>query len=256
MQKRIGQNLFMAVIIVILTFHWSCLQQSNSDNHASTTESQYNTNNNQTKNNKMSELEKVLIKNGLVNIQEFDSTLIVNLVYSTTDNFVGIDVYDNLEKAYLHKPAAEMLIEAHKYLKEKHPDYRFIIWDAARPRAAQQIFWDSIDMPIEEKKYYVANPETGSVHNFGCAVDLSIIDTKTNQLLDMGTEFDDFSKIAWTNNEPQLIKEGKLTEEQFNNRMILRQTMQKAGFTTIKGEWWHFDALPYKEAKVKYGIIE
>lgn len=214
-----------------------------------------NNNNETNERDSVSALEQDLRNKGLVDIQSLDSTILVDLKYSTTDNFIQTDVYGDLENCYLKPLAAEKLIKAHEILKEMYPDYRFLVFDGVRPRRVQQIFWDSIDVPDDKKGYYVANPKSGSVHNFGFAVDLTIID-ENGEPLDMGTEFDDFGERAYTNKEDSLVSVGKLTAEQVTNRLILRKAMTNAGFHIIKSEWWHFDAIPIKEVRENYQIIE
>lgn len=78
-------------------------------------------------------LEKAMIKQGLVDVQKVDPSILVELKYSTTDNFVGKDVYDDLTRAYLQPMTAKKLANASKYLQEKHPDLRLLVYDAARP---------------------------------------------------------------------------------------------------------------------------
>ena len=70
---------------------------------------------------------------GLVNVTDLDSSLVVKLMYTQADNFTGEVLYDNLTEAYLHPDAAYALIEAQKALKQLHPSYSLIIYDAARP---------------------------------------------------------------------------------------------------------------------------
>jgi D-alanyl-D-alanine dipeptidase len=102
---------------------------------------------------------------------------------------------------------------------------------------------------------YVANPESGSVHNFGFAVDLSIVDGNGNEL-DMGTPYDTFNDLAQPQLEEKFFNAGKLSAQQIENRLLLRTAMEKAGFIQLPFEWWHFDALPKAEVKEKFKIIE
>lgn len=197
----------------------------------------------------------IISKQGLVNIRKMDSTLQVELRYSSTNNFMGKDVYGTLETAYLQSEAAQMLVKAHAILKENHPDYNLLIYDAARPRRIQQILWDVVDLPENEKSNYVANPLTGSIHNYGCAVDLTIVDGDKIPL-DMGTGYDDFTERAHTDNEAALVEQHKLTPLQVENRHILRDVMRQAGFLPLDTEWWHFDAFPRQETKTRFTIIE
>ena len=102
---------------------------------------------------------------------------------------------------------------------------------------------------------YVANPDKGSLHNFGFAIDLSLIDSSGNPL-DMGTAFDFFGPLAEPRKENDFLKQGKLSSEQVRNRQILRSIMQEAGFVQLPIEWWHFDALPRQEVQDHYRIVE
>ena len=201
------------------------------------------------------ELETALIAKGLVNIQDVDSTILVDLKYSTTDNFVGADVYGELDNCYLQPAVAQMLQQAHTYLKADYPDYRFLVYDGVRPLRVQQILWDTLDAPLEEKPKYVADPKEGSIHNYGSAVDLTLADTASNPL-DMGTGYDHFGYLAYPIHEDDLLKSGELSEAQVQNRRILRSVMEKAGFSPITSEWWHFNAFSRKEAARRYAIVE
>lgn len=200
-------------------------------------------------------LEQRMIDAGLINIQELDPTLLVDLKYSTEDNFIGIDLYGELKNCYLQQKPAEMLVQAQKYLKEINPEYSLLVYDGARPQIIQQKLWDTLDMPANEKKKYVADPQIGSIHNYGSAVDLTIA-TVNGEPLDMGTPYDFFGELAYPSKEKEMLEKGLLTENQVKNRQILRQVMRKAGFTPIEYEWWHFNALSRKKAKEIYAVIE
>ena len=62
--------------------------------------------------------------------------------------------------------------------------------------------------------------------------------------------------MAYPTKEAYLLKIGKLTNQQVENRKILRNAMKKAGYSSIVSEWWHFNALPRKQARARYGFIE
>ena len=53
-----------------------------------------------------------------------------------------------------------------------------------------------------------------------------------------------------------MIKEGKLSKKQLDNRLLLREAMTNAGFTALTTEWWHFNSCTRHEARQKYEIIE
>ena len=102
-----------------------------------------------------------IIKHDLVNIQELDPTLMVELKYSTTDNFMKMDVYGNLETCYMRKVPAQMLVKAHEILKTEHPELRLLIYDALRPRSIQWTLWNTLsDVPEKERTNFVADPRT------------------------------------------------------------------------------------------------
>jgi D-alanyl-D-alanine dipeptidase len=177
----------------------------------------------------------------------------VDLKYATTDNFMGIDMYGPFRKAFLHKDAAAMFRKAVDLLEKDHPGYSFIVFDALRPHSVQWIMWDRVKDTPQRK--YVANAEIGSPHNFGMAVDLSLLDEKGKEL-DMGTPFDSFSEVSEPQLEEKFLKEGKLTKAQMENRLILRRAMTGAGFIQLSHEWWHYNGLPEPEIRKKYKIVE
>lgn len=180
-------------------------------------------------------------------------TVVIDLRYASRNNFTGKNLYGVFNKAWLHKVAAEKLFAALKTLEKLKPGYKLVIYDALRPRSVQRILWDYVKGTDEET--YVANPDGGSIHNYGLAVDLSLQDQNGKEL-DMGTWFDDFSPLSQPKLEEQFLKEGKLSKEALKNRNLLRKVMESAGFIQLSIEWWHFDALPKKEIKEKYKIIE
>jgi zinc D-Ala-D-Ala dipeptidase len=205
-----------------------------------------------------SDIEAQMIRQGLVNIQELDSTLAVELKYSTTDNFVHRDVYGDLTRAYMQPEIARKLVRANSILQQGFPGYRLLVYDAARPNSVQYILWEALDslkIPERQKPQYVADPRIGSIHNFGCAVDLTIADDK-GAPLDMGTPYDFFGPRAYPRMEQQMLREGKLTQAQLANRRILREAMTQAGFSVNPTEWWHFDGMSRRAAKARYGIIK
>lgn len=203
-------------------------------------------------------LEQQMLKQGLVNIQTIDPSIRVELKYSTYDNFVKKDVYGDLTRAYLQPDVARKLANASAFLKKIKAGYSLLVYDAARPNSVQYILWDALDalkIPERQKSQYVADPRIGSIHNFGCAVDLTVADEK-GVPLDMGTPYDFFGPLAYPRSEQLMLQQGKLSPKQIANRNILRQAMKQAGFTVNTTEWWHFDGLSRKNARAKYGMIK
>ena len=189
----------------------------------------------------------------LVNILDMDKSIHVDLKYATKDNFTGMVLYDGIDGAYLQADVARMLVQANQYLKSLHPDLRLIVYDAARPLSVQRIMWERVKNTPYHR--YVAHPDRLSLHNFGAAVDLSIVDSR-KQPLDMGTPFDHFGRAAGISDEEGLVRQGVLTRQQVQNRQLLRKVMLHAGFQSISGEWWHFNACSLQEAKKRYTVVE
>jgi len=203
---------------------------------------------------KISELEQILKSKGLVNIQDVDPSIHIDIKYSTPNNFLGIDIYEDYNKAYLPKEVAYKLKNAQKLLHDTLPNYNLVVFDATRPQSIQQIMWDSIKIPNEKKYQFLADPKKGSLHNYGAAVDLSILDEKGKEL-DMGTTFDSFEKLSYPLLEKDFLAKRQLTQQQVNNRLLLRKIMNKSGFFGIKTEWWHFGCYSVADAKKKLILI-
>jgi D-alanyl-D-alanine dipeptidase len=175
------------------------------------------------------------------------------LKYATTDNFTRENLYGDFKTCFLHKVAAGQLKKAVAYLQAEHPGYGLLIYDGLRPRSVQRVMWSHVKGTPSQK--YVADPDKGSMHNYGLAVDLTVTDEK-GKPLDMGAGFDDFRIESQPRHEADLLKEGKLSAVQVGHRKILRNCMEKAGFIQLPHEWWHFDALPQKEAEKRFPIVE
>jgi D-alanyl-D-alanine dipeptidase len=201
------------------------------------------------------QLEQKLIDAGLVNIQTIEPGIRVELKYSTLDNFMHKDMYGSLENAYLQPDVAQKLSKAYKLLAVTHPELTLLVYDAVRPLHIQQMMWDSLDIPLEQKNQFLSNPKNGSVHNYGAAVDLTLC-TLDGKALDMGCAYDFIGELARPDAEQKFLTEGKLTLEQVNNRKLLRKTMLDAGFRMIDNEWWHFNSCSRDEAKRLYKVIE
>ncbi len=189
---------------------------------------------------------------GLVDIHEVDPRIKTDLRYATNDNFMKMKLYDSISKVYLQKAVALRLLKVQDFLDSLRPGYRLLIFDGVRPLQVQQEMWDALDsIPPSRRGKFVSNPKRGSVHNFGAAVDVTILDDKGSQL-DMGAGYDDFREIAFPSLEKRFLKSGELTSKQYNNRKLLRRVMRAQGFSNIPSEWWHFNAYSRSRVFAKY----
>ena len=192
---------------------------------------------------------------GFVDVCFWEPSIQSYLVYSTKDNFTGKPLYNSkLTKAWLHPRAAIMLIHAQELLLRENPEHSLLVYDAARPMEVQLKMAEWAKKANSE--YYVADPaKGGGLHNYGLAVDVTIVDDK-GEWLPMGTPFDFFGPEANTNKEDDLLKRRRITPSEYKNRKLLRRIMEEAGFTSIASEWWHFNACTREEARAKYLLIE
>mgnify|MGYP003634454973 FL=1 len=160
-----------------------------------------------------------------VRLADYSDDFEYDLRYATDNNFLKEKVYDCAE-CYTRVKTARALLLANKDLIGK--GYKIKFFDCYRPNDVQYKMWAIVPNP-----QYVANPVKGSIHNKGGAVDISLV-TLDGEELDMGTDFDFFGKKAYHDNLdlPQSI---------LNNRLLLKETMEKYGFWSIRTEWWHYN---------------
>lgn len=162
----------------------------------------------------------------------------VDLRYASANNFVGRDLYSPYDCAWLHRDAAAALEQVVAYLAERAPGHTALVLDALRPQRVQQQLWDAL--AGTGLQMYLADPARGSIHSYGMALDITILDPQGREL-DMGTGFDDMTDLSHPALEEGFLAAGKLSEQQVANRRLLRDAMFQAGFLGIRTEWWHFD---------------
>jgi D-alanyl-D-alanine dipeptidase len=162
----------------------------------------------------------------------------VELRYATTNNFVGRNMYDGYDCAWLHNDAATALTNVAANLQRTHPHLRLLVLDALRPQRVQELMWQSLDGT--DLQQYLAPPDRGSIHSFGMAVDVTLVQSSGVEL-DMGTPFDDLSEHSHPALEAKLLASGAITVAQIANRQILRDAMFANAWKGISTEWWHFD---------------
>jgi CubicO group peptidase (beta-lactamase class C family)/D-alanyl-D-alanine dipeptidase len=177
-------------------------------------------------------------KPDLLELAKLDPKIKLDIRYATTNNFLGTPVYSQA-RAFLQRPAAEALLRVHKKLKEM--GYGLLIHDAYRPWYVTKIFWDATP---DDKKIFVADPNQGSRHNRGCAVDLSLYELATGKPVEMVGVYDEMSERSYAGYPGG-------TSLQRWHRELLRRVMENEGFLVYPFEWWHFD---YRDWQ-KYPIL-
>ena len=183
---------------------------------------------------------------GLVDIHDLDSSILVNLAYASPDNFLGCVLYHDLHKAFFLPQLATKIAAAQSSLRRYRPDLTLVILDAARPLSVQRLMFHKVQgTPLN---IYVANPVKGpGLHNYGAAVDATLADTNGN-LLPMGSDFDHFGPESHTSNEQELLSSGRITQQEFDNRRLLRSIMRQQGLLHLHSEWWHFSLMSRQKA--------
>ncbi|MBC7744264.1 MAG: M15 family metallopeptidase [Flavobacterium sp.] len=169
--------------------------------------------------------------NRLVEIVKYEPDIKLDIRYATTNNFTGISVYEEA-RAFVRLPVALALKAVQKELNKKGLGLK--IYDAYRPYAVTIKFFE-----ISKDKNFVASPKTGSRHNRGCAVDLTLVNIRNGKELKMPTPFDSFKPEA----HPDFTK---LPQKIIANRAILTRVMKDNGFEVLYNEWWHFDFKDWK----------
>jgi D-alanyl-D-alanine dipeptidase len=169
----------------------------------------------------------------LVELIGLDPTIKLDIRYASINNFMGAVVYPQ-PRAFMQRPAAEALVRAHQRLKQQ--GYGLLIHDAYRPWYVTKMFWDATPQNLKD---FVANPALGSRHNRGCAVDLTLYDLQTGDVVPMVAGYDEFSARSFPHYPGG-------TSRQRWHRRLLRRAMEAEGFTVFEFEWWHFDYRDWK----------
>lgn len=198
---------------------------------------------------------------GFILLSEYVPSIIQEIRYYSSYNFIG----DRIEG--YEEPCAILTKEAARALRTVSNEmmvcgYRLKIFDAYRPARAVKSFvlWGIEDLDLRMKPYFYPDLEKQelfkkgyiagkSSHSRGSTVDLTLFDMQTGKEVDMGSPFDLFSKISHPDNRD-------ITQEQYDNRMTLRNVMMKNGFAPIDCEWWHFtlENEPYPETYFDFPV--
>lgn len=179
----------------------------------------------------------------LVELTSLDPTIKLDIRYATSRNFLGTPLYSQA-RAFLQRPAAEALVRVQRSLASE--GFGLLVHDAYRPWYVTKIFWDATP---PDKHHFVANPATGSRHNRGCAVDLTLIDLKTGKPTLMPSLYDEMSERAYPTYTGG-------TDSARHLRDLLRQHMEAEGFAVYEFEWWHFDYRDWKAYAIQNARFE
>ena len=171
------------------------------------------------------------MKSNLVNLNNKNCDILIDLRYATKNNFTKKVVYKSKE-CLIHKVAFEHLCLAQEIAKKL--GYKLKVFDAFRPVYVQKELWN-----VLPDSNFIAPPLKGSPHSRGVAVDLTLVDNK-NEELDMGTEFDEFSRLSYHG----CID---ISQESYKNRLLLLGIMTDSGWDFFRNEWWHYQLFNSKK---------
>lgn len=160
-----------------------------------------------------------------VRLADFGDGFAYDMRYATEDNFLKAKVYECAE-CYTRVKTARALMSANADFKDHGVKIKF--FDCYRPNSVQYLMWKIVPNP-----QYVADPVKGSIHNKGGAVDITLV-RMDGEELDMGTDFDFFGRRAYHDNLD-------LPRNILDNRKLLKETMEKHGFWSVRTEWWHYN---------------
>ncbi len=170
----------------------------------------------------------------LVELVVLDPTIRLDIRYASSNNFLGAPMYSSA-RAFLQRPAAEAVVRAHRALAAY--GYGILIHDAYRPWYVTKMFWDATTGADHE---FVADPASGSRHNRGAAVDLTLCDRTTGAPVRMTGGYDEFSRRSYARYPGG-------TGLQRWQRDLLRRVLEAEGFAVNPSEWWHFDFGAWRE---------
>ena len=174
----------------------------------------------------------------LVELVKVDPSIKLDIRYATTNNFLGAAFYSHA-RAFLQRPAAEAVARASAALHKG--GYGLLVHDGYRPWYVTKAFWDATP---DNEKWLVANPASGSKHNRGCAVDLTLYELATGTVVEMPSTYDESTQRAYA-----FYPGG--TDLQRWHRALLRRAMEAEGFTVNPTEWWHFDYKDWKDYAIE-----
>ena len=171
--------------------------------------------------------------NEFVDIKSVDKTILIDLRYASSNNVAHRPLYPPGTPAFVRARVAKRLVIVQEYLRRK--GYGLKIWDAYRPRSAQEQLWR-----LTQNRSFVADPKEGrGMHVRGAAVDATLVDAEGRDV-PMPTDFDSFTEAAlleYKGRDP-IVRA---------NLKLLQKAMAHGGFYGLRTEWWHFCAPDWKE---------
>lgn len=162
----------------------------------------------------------------LIDLARFDPRLRFDIRYATPANFMGRVLYP-VARAVAQRPVAEAL--GRVQTRAQAAGYGLLIFDAYRPWRITKMMWDETP---PERREFVADPRTGSRHNRGCSIDLSL--HRDGVEVAMPSPYDDFTPAAYRSNTdapPDALAASRMLEG----------WMVAEGFVPLANEWWHYD---------------
>ncbi|MEA5518383.1 M15 family metallopeptidase [Limnoraphis robusta Tam1] len=168
----------------------------------------------------------------LVDIRDINPNIKLDIRYATTQNFLKRKLY-SVPRCLLRADVAQSLSKVQQDIEGMGLGLK--VFDCYRPWSVTKQMWE-----ILPDNRYVANPQRGSRHNRGAAVDLTLVDLRNGKELEMPTDFDDFTDKAardYPHNSPQVRR----------NSDLLEYKMKQYGFSSLITEWWHFDAVGWNQ---------
>jgi D-alanyl-D-alanine dipeptidase len=164
---------------------------------------------------------------GLIDVRSVVPDAVIDLRYATANNFVAVPLYPASARCLVHESLAPGLSTAAAHLRAQ--GYALVFWDCYRPHEVQVRMFNAVPDPA-----WVAKPgDYARSHESARSVDVTL--AAGGRLVDMGTDFDDFSPRATA-----YATDG-VTAAQQANRALLRTAMAAGGLAVYSGEWWHFD---------------
>lgn len=164
---------------------------------------------------------------GLIDVRTVVPDAIIDLRYTTANNFVGVPLYPADARCLVHESMGPGLATAAAALRPK--GLTLVFWDCYRPHDVQVQMFEAVPNPA-----WVARPtDFARSHEAGRSVDVTM--AAGGALVDMGTDFDNFTSLA------ESYATSGVNSAQQANRAVLRNAMAKGGIAPYTGEWWHFD---------------